>query len=109
MTTVGTPKPFKISIPDSKIQNLNAKLATTTFPGELQDAGWSMGSPLSDIKRIAEYWQHKFSWRKAEEHLNSYAQYTVPIKVPNFEELDIHFIHQKSDRPNAIPLLFIHG
>ncbi|KXT04230.1 hypothetical protein AC579_8345 [Pseudocercospora musae] len=107
--TTGTPKPFQISVPDSKISELNSKLANATFPTEVQGAEWTMGSPLADVKRIATYWHKDFSWRKAERKLNSYSQYTVPIKVEGWEELDIHFIHQRSERPNAIPLLFIHG
>ncbi|GIZ49055.1 hypothetical protein CKM354_001209500 [Cercospora kikuchii] len=107
--SIGTPQPFTINIPDSKIEALNSKLANATFPTELQDAAWSMGSPLADVKRLANHWHQNFSWRNAEKQLNSYPQYTVPVKVPNFEELEIHFIHQRSKRENAIPLLFIHG
>lgn len=109
MSSTGTPKPFKISVPSTEIETLNSKLATTTFPSELGDAGWSMGAPLSDVRRIAEYWHKSFSWRRAEEQLNSYPHYTAPIQVKGFEELEIHFIHQRSKRENAIPLLFIHG
>lgn len=29
--------------------------------------------------------------------------------MPGFDELEIHFVHQRSQRANAIPLLFIHG
>ncbi|EME43958.1 hypothetical protein DOTSEDRAFT_71691 [Dothistroma septosporum NZE10] len=68
-----------------------------------------MGAPLTDIRRITQHWQHNFSWRRAEDHLNSYPQFTSQVKVPGFEELEIHFIHQRSERANAIPLLFIHG
>lgn len=109
MIVTGSPTPFKISVPSSKIENLNSKLAAATFPTELQDAGWSMGSPLADVRRLTDHWHKYFSWRGAEEHLNSFPHFTVPIQVPNFEGLEIHFLHQRSERENAIPLLFIHG
>ena len=31
------------------------------------------------------------------------------IEVDGFGEIDIHFLHQKSDVKGSIPLLFIHG
>ncbi|CAF9923879.1 MAG: hypothetical protein GOMPHAMPRED_003474 [Gomphillus americanus] len=102
-------KPFKISIPDSALSSLHAKLSSATFPNELSDAGWSMGAPLADIKRLATYWRDTYSWRKAEAHLNTFPQYTVPISIPGHDPLEIHFIHARSKRENAIPLLFIHG
>jgi len=36
-------------------------------------------------------------------------QFTMPIKVDGFDPLEIHFVHQRSDHQNAIPLIFIHG
>ena len=102
-------KPFKISVPDSQLSALQAKLDSATFPNEIVDAGWSMGSPLADIKRLTTYWRDQYSWRKAEAYLNTFPQFTVPITTPGFDTLEIHFIHQRSKRENAIPLLFIHG
>ena len=32
-----------------------------------------------------------------------------PVSVDGFPELDIHFVHQKSQSLDAIPLLFVHG
>jgi pimeloyl-ACP methyl ester carboxylesterase len=103
-------KPFKISVPDSAISILNSKLEATKFPDELSDAGWTMGSPLADIKRLTAVWKDTFSWRKAEAHLNNtLPQFTTSISVPNFPPLEVHFVHALSPRPNAIPLLFVHG
>lgn len=102
-------RPFTISVPEDKIEALNAKLEHAVFPNELTDAKWSMGSPLADVKRLATYWKNNFNWRKTEAKLNEYPQFTVPVSVPGFEALEIHFIHQRSQRANAIPLCFIHG
>lgn len=100
--------PYKISVPQEKIDTLKTKLSLATFPDELANAGWDMGSPLADVKRIVNKWQ-SFDWRKTEERLNQIPQYHMPIKVDGFDELDIHFVWQKSEVKNAIPLLFVHG
>lgn len=61
------------------------------------------------MKRLAEYWKNGFDWRVQETKLNEHPNYHQRIKVEGFDELDIHYIHQPSDSPDAIPLLFAHG
>lgn len=102
---------FKISISEVKIKRLQQKLALTDFPSEVLDTTnpWSRGVPLSEIKRLAFYWQHNFDWRAAEAKLNALPQYTANIEVEGFDAYNIHFVHQRSQVTDAIPLLFLHG
>ena len=46
----------------------------------------------------------RFDWRAAERRLNQFDQFTT-----NIDGLDIHFIHQRSKNPNAMPLAVTHG
>jgi len=102
-------KPYKISVPQEKLDRLQHKLALTDLPDEIDGSGWTHGSSLADIKRLVKYWQEEFDWRKAEAGLNKYPQFTTPIEVNDFGIYEVHFIHQESDTKNAIPLCFIHG
>jgi hypothetical protein len=103
-----TPQPYKISVPQEKIDNLKTKLGLASFPDELDSSAWDLGVPLADMKRLTKAWE-KWDWRQAEERLNKVPQYHTGIKVDGFDELNIHFIWQKSETKNAIPLLFVHG
>lgn len=103
-------RPFKISIPDSSIDSLKAKLASATFPDEVSFSNdWNYGAPLHDVQRLAKYWRDGFDWRAQEEKLNKIPQFVTTISVEGFRDLDIHFVHQRSTRPGSIPLLFCHG
>jgi len=103
-------KPFKIAVPDSAIEGVKNKLALATWPDEVSFSNdWSYGAPLSDIKRLASYWQSGFDWRAREAKLNELPQFTTTITIDGFGDLDIHFVHQRSPNPNSIPLLFCHG
>jgi len=102
------PQPYKISIPQEKIDNLKDKLSVADFPDELTGSEWDLGVPLADLKRLTKAWE-KWDWRQAEERLNRIPQYHTGVKVDGFDELDIHFVWQKSEVRNAIPLLFVHG
>ena len=100
---------FQISIPDEELHQLKAKLELATFPDELDHAGWTHGSPLSDVKRLVTHWRDNFDWRMAEAKLNELPQFRTRVPVEGFGELDIHFVHQRNDIDGAIPLLFCHG
>lgn len=102
-------KTFNISVPDSSIDLLKQKLSLATFPDELDEAAWDYGTPLAEVKRLSKYWLEKYDWRPHEKKLNRLPQFITPISVDGFGDLDIHFVHQKSEAKHAIPLLFIHG
>lgn len=109
-TTVSEETPFRINIPDAVIQSLKAKLALTTFPDELDEAGWTYGVPLANFKRLVARWQDGYDWRKHEKQINDeLPQFRRTINVDGFGDLGIHYVHQKSTVKNAIPLLFVHG
>lgn len=102
-------QPYEIFVPDSKLATFAQKLSTTSFPDELDEAGWTYGAPLADIKRLTAYWRDKYDWRKQEAETNKLPQYHTDIHVDGFGTLDIHFVCQKSEVEGAIPLLFSHG
>ena len=107
--TMADIRPFTLSISDDQLQLLQEKLAATTLPDELDDAGWDYGAPLADIKRLVEHWKTKYDWRRAEASINKLPNFETRIHVDGFDPIDIHFVHQKSSHANAIPLLFVHG
>ena len=108
---MGSPTVFQISIPEEKVQRLRQKLALTDFPDESVDIDnlWSRGSPLTDVKRLVNYWGKEFDWRKVEASLNEFPQFTSWIEVEGFGAYNVHFVHQPSTVANAVPLLFLHG
>jgi microsomal epoxide hydrolase len=107
---MGSITPFNIAVPDIQLEQLHQKLEQASFPDELDEAGWDMGVPLCEMKRLVTTWRENFDWRAQEKKLNDQLnQFTVPVPVDGFGELDIHVVHHRSGNPRAIPLLFIHG
>ncbi|KAK4902032.1 hypothetical protein LTR27_000933 [Elasticomyces elasticus] len=99
---------YTINVPDEKLAQLREKLSQASFPDQLEGSGHDLGAPLSDVQRLTKAWE-TLDWKAQETKLNSLPNYHTPIKADGFPELDIHFIHQRSDSPDAIPLLFCHG
>ena len=96
--------PFKIHVADSVLADLKQRLARTRLPGEITGSDWDYGTNLAYLKELVAYWQQKFDWRAAERRLNQFDQFTTTI-----DGLDIHFIHQRSKNPNAMPIAITHG
>ena len=65
---------------------------------------WDYGTNLTYLKELVTYWRDRFDWRAAERRLNQFDQFTT-----NIDGLDIHFIHQRSKNPNAMPIAVTHG
>ena len=93
-------KPFRIKILQSDIDDLNRRLAATRWPDDLPGYGMRVGQ----ARELAEYWRTGFDWRKEEARLNELPQFTITIDGQN-----IHFIHLRSKREDALPLLIVHG
>jgi hypothetical protein len=103
--------PYKINVPDSELEKLRMKLNLATLPGETSFSNdRSYGVRINDLKRLVKYWQEDYDWRKAEAKLNELPHFTTTIAVDDHaDSLGIHFIHQKSEKTDSIPLLFCHG
>ncbi|KAI0330189.1 alpha/beta-hydrolase [Cubamyces sp. BRFM 1775] len=104
-----TEQPFTLSVSDADLELLREKLELARLPDELEGAGWDYGAPLADIQRLLSHWKGAYDWRKSEAEINKLPMFTRDIDVEGFGTLNIHYVHQKSDAANAIPLLFVHG
>ena len=103
---------FTVSVPQSEIESLRMKLSLAAFPPAAPTSNdeWDYGVPLEDVKRLVARWKEGYDWRAAEASLNAeLPQYTRSLEVDDFGTFTAHYVHKKSERANAIPLLFIHG
>jgi pimeloyl-ACP methyl ester carboxylesterase len=96
--------PFKIHVDNAVLTDLKQRLARTRFPGEIANSDWDYGTNLAYLKELVTYWRDRYDWRAAERRLNQFDQFTT-----NIDGLDIHFIHQRSKNPNALPVAITHG
>ncbi|WP_017814900.1 epoxide hydrolase family protein [Paenibacillus shenyangensis] len=102
--TVSEIQPFQIAIPQAELDDLQDRLARTRWTDAIPGSGWNEGISMSQMKEMAYYWREGFDWRKQEERLNRFPQFTTTIDGQN-----IHFIHVRSSEPNALPLILTHG
>jgi epoxide hydrolase len=97
-------RPFRIDIPDADLDDLRDRLRRTRWPEPEPVDDWSQGTPLAYTRELCDYWRDDYDWRASEARLNSFSQFRTEI-----DGVDIHFIHVRSPRPDALPLLITHG
>jgi pimeloyl-ACP methyl ester carboxylesterase len=96
--------PFILHIRDRAIADVHDRLDRTRWPDELDAESWAYGASLGELQRIMQHWRHQFDWREAEAGINALDNYIASI-----DGHDIHFIHQRGQGPNPLPLLICHG
>ncbi|MFQ6393622.1 epoxide hydrolase family protein [Nocardia sp. KC 131] len=101
---MSTFRPFTINVPQTQLDDLADRLRRAIWPNELGGVGDSYGVPNERVRALAEYWLDSFDWRALEAKLNSYPQFITEI-----DGEDIHFLHIKSSRADALPVVLTHG
>ncbi|ONI83138.1 epoxide hydrolase [Actinosynnema sp. ALI-1.44] len=97
-------RPFHIAIPQTDLDDLTDRVARTRWPHHPAGGDWARGVPVDYLKELAEYWIGEFDWRAREAELNEIPQFTTTI-----DGQAIHFLHVRSPKPDAVPLLMTHG
>ena len=96
--------PFQVDIPQAALDDLQNRLANTRLPDQIPGASWEYGAERGYVEELLRYWVNEFDWRAQEARINAFDQFTTPI-----DGVDMHFIHQRSTDPDAIPLMIVHG
>jgi pimeloyl-ACP methyl ester carboxylesterase len=96
-------KPFRIAIGQDRLDDLHRRLEHTRLP-ELPGAGWERGVPVEVLRELLTRWRTGYDWRAHETALNRYPQFHTVI-----DGQPIHFVHVRSARPEALPLMLLHG
>jgi pimeloyl-ACP methyl ester carboxylesterase len=99
-----TGQPFTISVPDDAIDDLHQRLRHTRWPDTVTDSGWTYGLDLDWMRSIVDYWLHQYDWRAQQRTLNE-----LPHHVATIDGFRIHYLHFRSQHPNAVPLVITHG
>jgi pimeloyl-ACP methyl ester carboxylesterase len=106
-TTVETAtgvQPFRVEIPEEKIEDLRRRIAATRWPSRELVDDRSQGVQLATMQALARYWTTEYDVGALIAKLNALPQFTTEI-----DGVDVHFIHVRSPHENALPLIMTHG
>ncbi|WMD06187.1 epoxide hydrolase family protein [Streptomyces sp. FXY-T5] len=102
---------FAAHATDADLDDLRARLAAARLPepetvprAAPGPQRWGQGVPLADLVDVVNYWRTGYNWRSFEDRLNEIGQFRTTI-----DDLGIHFLHRRSARTDATPLILTHG
>lgn len=97
-------KRFEIAIDQAQIEDFHRRLDATRWPHDPVNGDWAYGVERDWLQALMSYWRNDYDWRLAEAAMNRFDHYRIVL-----EDVPIHFIHRRSGRPDAIPLVLTHG
>jgi len=97
-------RPFEVEIADEALDDLRRRLAATRWPTAELVGDASQGVQLATMRELVRHWSTEYDFGRLEARLNALPQFKTEI-----DGLDTHFIHVRSERENALPLLLTHG
>ena len=95
-------EPLTLAVPDAELEDLRARLRATRWPEPPTRP--HQGVTLERLQERCARWAEDYDWRAAERRLNAVPHFTTTI-----DGLTIHFLHVRSPRPDAFPLILTHG
>ncbi|ORZ39897.1 epocide hydrolase domain-containing protein [Catenaria anguillulae PL171] len=99
--------PFTFRPTQDQIADLRARLAATRWPDQLQGMShpWAYGTDRTTLQALCNYWANGYDFdRHFDAIMTAYPHFTTTVVgVP------LHFIHVRSPRADAKPMLLIHG
>ncbi|KAJ4421952.1 hypothetical protein N0V82_003449 [Gnomoniopsis sp. IMI 355080] len=110
-----TPTPFEARVPDEELGAFTqllklSKIAPETYENRIAEVKdfrhWGISRDW--LAKAKQHWETSYSWRKTEDRINSFPNFTVPIENGG-TKLDIHLVALYSEKKDATPLLLLHG
>ncbi len=101
--TIAQPKPFRIDLANTLIDDLRRRLAESRIADILPMPDAHLGISGERLRQVVKHWQ-SFDWRKAEAAINS-----VPAFQVDMDGVAIHFLHVRGKGARRIPLVLTNG
>jgi pimeloyl-ACP methyl ester carboxylesterase len=94
--------PFVLDVPEEQLVDLRERLRRVRLPEPATDPSQGLG--VDAVTELCRAWLEEHDWRRVEDELNRRGGFRTAI-----DGLGVHFLHVRSPRGDARPLLVTHG
>lgn len=99
------PTAYRMHVSQRYLELTRQKLDLIRLPRDAESARyvWDVGVSKTLLEGLIDHWLEGYNWREQESFYNdALPQFRVTV-----DRTRLHFVHKRSDAPNAIPLLFV--
>ena len=115
--TTATPRKIQVTFSDAQVNAMLELLRASPLPASPPvnaSKTWELGMDLEFLKDLKRKFEGEWSWKRLEERVNEFENYVVEMGVEggdggNKETVVVHYVHARSVRDDAVPLLLLHG
>ena len=111
--TTLSPSTFKAHVPDKQLSDFKSLLDLSPIGPETYEntsrTDGQYGITRKWLIETKDFWPHQYDWRKTEHQINSFPNFTVPIKARDGDSKTVHFVALFSENPDAVPVCLLHG
>ena len=72
-------RPFRIEVTQELLIDLRHRLENTRFSSHGEGGNWALGTDIDYLRDLVHYWHDTYDWRKHEQALNEFPQFTAEI------------------------------
>ncbi len=111
MVSPNVPRAIQVKFGDDKVTAMLTLLKSSHLPSKppIPTANkWDLGIDIEYLAPLKNKFESEWSVRALEEKVNRYPNYIVPMEDEG-TALDLHFVHARSQRTDAVPLILLHG
>lgn len=107
-------QPFELRVSDEYLEQFrllikHSRLAPQTYEN-VQPETITFGVTHQWMKETKQYWESQYDWRAREAYINSFPNFKTLINDDQSDfKFDVHFTALFSQKPDAVPLTFLHG
>lgn len=96
---------------DSAVEDMISMLKSAPFPSQAPidaNSPWSLGIEFDYLRSLKQKLETEWKWSRVEKEISKHDNYLVDY-TSGEDKLQVHFVHKKSTRSDAIPLMLLHG
>ncbi|KAH6970284.1 epoxide hydrolase [Fusarium avenaceum] len=104
------PEPFSLHVSDEDLEEFKSLLKLSKIgPLTWENSREGFGVTREWLSDTKDFWLQHFDWRHQEKLINSFPNFKATVTDPVHDSLSIHFVALFSNKPDAIPIVFLHG
>ena len=107
----GVPQYIQVTFSPAEIENMLNLSKAAPFPDKSPidcSTPWKLGVDHQYLKNLKTKFETEWSWETLEKKIAKYDNYLIHYEN-GADVLDLHYVHVRSSRSNAVPLILLHG